>query len=863
MTMRVILTHENADFDAIASLLGAHKLFPEARPILPRRINRNVQAFLALYNSQLPFVDADTLPRGQHIHRVILVDTQTLVTVRGMGPEVDEVLIIDHHTPPETLPAHWRFQGQPIGATTTLLVESISARLIPLNGVEATLLLSGIYEDTGSLSYSATTARDLRAAAWLMGQGASLDIVMDFLQHPLTEGQKILYEALLEQSETLHFDGHPVVIAWARAGDLQEELSTLAHKLRELLDPSALFVLVQMDHNTQLVARSTSDDINVADIAAHFGGKGHDRAAAALVRDRDVEAVRDELRTLLATYVRARVAVRDLMSWGVRTVPPDMHIEVVAAQMQRTGHEGYPVVEGDRVVGLVTRNAVDRALRHAWQRQPVSQIMEAGEITVAPDDSSERVRDLMIQTGWGQIPVVTAGRITGVVTRTDLIRIPPSEVEQERQKIARQIAAAFPMPLLDLIKRAGAAAAELGDRLYFVGGLVRDLLLHFPIFDVDLVVEGDAIRLARNLVAQYGGEVRTHSRFGTAKWLLDAGVWAQVGAADTSGLPECIDLVTARTEFYDHPTALPLVERSSIKQDLHRRDFTINTLALRLDPGHWGELLDFYNGKADLEAGVIRVLHSLSFVDDPTRILRAARFEARLGFSLDERSERLIAEALPLLNRVTGGRIRHELELIFGEAAPEKALARLAELGALEHIEPALGGNGWLREHFVLLRETLDFAFWGLDADDRCFLHWALWLYVCDSALVGRLAQYFLMPRQLSDDLLRLKELQALPQAMQLLDRPSQLCALLEPFPGRLLALLWLTTPNAATRQRLQTYWSQWQHIQPELTGRDLRALGLPPGPRYTELLRQLRVARLDGEITSREEELQIVKRDA
>ncbi len=861
--MQVILTHENADFDAIASLLGAHKLFPTARPVLPRRINRNVQAFLALYGGQLPFVDPQTLPRGHHIHRVILVDTQTLSTVRGMSPKLDEVRVIDHHAPPEQLPENWRYQGQPIGANATLLTESISARLIPLTQIEATLLLTGIYEDTGSLTYASTTSRDLRAAAWLIDQGGNLEIANDFIQHPLTVGQQQLYEQLFNNAENLQINGHPIVLAHAQAPPgLTEEISTLAHKLRELLDPSALFILVGLDGNTQIVARSTTDDVNVADVVSRFGGSGHDRAAAALVRGRPPTAVLDELRALLPNYVQARVTVRELMSHRVRTVSPDTLVCDVAEQMSRSGHEGFPVVEEGRVVGLVTRNAVDRALRHRWARQPVRRIMEPGEITVAPDDSAERVRTLMIETGWGQLPVVADGELTGVVTRTDLIRLPPTERERERRRLEQRMAQAFPTPLLALIHQAGERATELGYELYFVGGLVRDLLLGQPLSDVDLVVEGEAIVLARVLANEHGGEVRSHARFGTAKWLLGASFWRDLGADPAQpDLPDFIDLVTARTEFYEHPTALPLIEHSSIKQDLLRRDFTINTLAIRLNPGHWGELLDFFGGQADLENGVIRVLHSLSFVDDPTRILRAARFEARLDFQLDPRSESLIAEALPLLGRVTGGRIRHELDLIFEEAAPEKALQRLQELGALQEIHPALTLDSKRRRHFARLREEVDSDFWGLDADDRRFLNWALCCYWLPREEIAVLAQQLLMSRRLSNDLLRLPTLRQLMRQLAQLQQPSQIVARLEGLAERLLPLAWLMTTSTATRDKLAAYWRTWRHVAPELTGEDLKALGIPPGPLYREIFAAIRTARLDGELHTRAEEIALARR--
>ncbi|MFN2111014.1 MAG: CBS domain-containing protein [Anaerolineae bacterium] len=886
--MHVILTHENADFDAIASLLGAHKLYPNARPVLPRRINGNVQSFLALYGAGLPFVDPDTLPRGQHVHRVILVDTQNLTYVRGMSKDIKDVLVIDHHTPPEVLPVGWRFQGETLGAATTLLVEALSARLTPISRVEATLMLAGIYEDTGSLTYAATSSRDIRAAAWLVEQGASLEIATEFLEHPLTPMQQMIYDALKEHVETLEIDGHPVVLSWAESPpNTDEEVSTLAHKLRDLLDPSALFVLVEINSNTQLVARSSTDDINVAEVAEHFGGGGHDRAAAALIRHHHAVDIFAELRDLLPDFVRPRVKVRTVMSLGVRTVRPSEPIHVVAQLMLRTGHEGFPVIgPKGNILGLVTRNAVDRARQHQWEYQPVERVMQHGAVSVSPEDSVERVRTLMIQTGWGQIPVVEEGQLIGVVTRTDLIRLPLSEANAMQQDIIRRMEQYFPAPLLALIRQIGELAAQQGYFVYFVGGIVRDLLLGQPLVDVDIVVEGHAIALGKVLAQQLGGEIHTHSRFGTVKWTLPADVWEKLEMEDGKfqndgqpsaiskssisqfSIPEFIDLVTARTEFYEHPTALPLVERSSIKQDLHRRDFTINTLAIRLDPQRWGELLDFYGGKADLEDGVIRVLHSLSFIDDPTRILRAARFEARLGFHLDLQSESLIANALPMLDRITGGRIRHELDLIFREAKPEAALDRLQALGALVHIDPELVSDAWLHERFTRLRQPENQALWGIDTahpdsheatHELDFFYWGLLLYRLSPKAVEHLIKRLLIPRRISSGLRALPLLRQTLPKLETLERPSQIVALLEPLLDELLPLGWLASDDSTIKAKLERYAREWRHVQCEISGKDLKELGLSPGPVYRQIFEALRAARLDGVIATREEEEQKV----
>src|SRR5262249_2529688 len=245
---------------------------------------------------------------------------------------------------------------------------------------------------------------------------------------------------------------------------------------------------------------------------------------------------------------------------------------------------------------------------------------------------------------------------------------------------------ALPHDLLGLVRNAAAIAREMGYSTYLVGGFVRDLLIGQANLDLDIVVEGDAIALAERLAAQHGGRVHAHSRFGTAIWLIDEDENTH------------LDFATARTEFYEYPSALPDVERSSIKLDLHRRDFTINALALCLDPERYGALLDPYGGELDLQRGIIRVLHNLSFIEDPTRILRAVRFEQRFGFTIEARTAQLIDDARNLLDKVSGQRLRHELDLIFSEAEPERALGRLQQLGVLEKIQSSLDVDGWLEQ---------------------------------------------------------------------------------------------------------------------------------------------------------------------
>ncbi len=877
--MRLILTHEQADFDAVASLLAARLLDERALAALPVRVNRNVRSFLTLYGADLPFVPWHDVPR-EPLEAVTLVDTQTLPSVRGLTAATP-VRVIDHHPRRADLPAHWQVHTEPVGAATTLLLEAMQDRLPRLSQLQATLLLLGIYEDTGSLSYEGTTARDVRAAAFLLEQGASLGIAREFLNPPLTAPQRMVYDILLANAEVRVVQGATVAVAHAQVEGLTDDIAPLAHKLRDTLEPDALFVLVSVPAGVQLVARATGDQVDLPAIVAHFGGGGHRRAAAALVKGRTLEDVRTELWEVLPRHIRPPLTVGEIMSRRPQVLTRETPVEEADRLMRTFGYEGYPVVENGRVVGLLTRRAVDRALSHGL-RVPVARLMEAGEVTIRPDDPIDRLQQLMTDTGWGQIPVVDEnGSIAGIVTRTDLIKtLAPHPRRPGMHNLAARLESALPPARLALLKAAAAEAEAQGQALYIVGGFVRDLLLERPSLDFDLVVEGNAIALARALGKRYGGRVVAHRKFGTAKWqivpirenlarALAAFLPPEGSAAlNPADLPDTLDLVTARTEFYTRPTALPTVAHGSIKLDLHRRDFTINTLALRLDGRHYGELHDYWGGLEDLQRGVIRVLHSLSFVDDPTRMLRAVRFEQRFGFRIEPRTLQLLTEARDLLEKVSGDRIRHELDAMLAEPRAAAMLGRLAQLELLEAIHHALRWNEAARKRL----QTLGRAPWPPSPpwDElppavgntplRRALGYALWLMGLEAAEVASVGKRLGFPRALQAVVVGAATLWARRGELAQCS-PSALTFALEDHPLAAAYALYLAAEGPTLRERLARYMAEWRRVRPRATGHTLRALGVPPGPRYREILRTLRAAWLDGEIRTPEEEQTLLQR--
>jgi tRNA nucleotidyltransferase (CCA-adding enzyme) len=868
--MDIIATHGNADFDGLASMVAARKLFPDAKMVLPAGAQETVRNFLAVHD--LGLTKLKDLDLNQ-ITRLILVDTQDPSRLGSLKSCIEnpavEVVVYDHHREREPACVGRSAQSviEPVGATTTILVEQLRQRQIVITPFEATIMALGLYEETGSFGFSSTTSRDLEAGAFLVSAGADLRVVTDTLRRPLDPDAIALLNDLLEHSEVHYLEGRKVLVATSTIDRCRGEAAGVVHMLAELQGVDAVIVAVMMDDRVEVIGRSRRPEIDVGWIAREFGGGGHAVAAAATVKRTTLAEVKEKLVRLLTTQYRPTLLAQDVMTRPVKTIEVDTAVKDAGERMTAYGLNVFPIVdEQDRYVGIVSRELIQKALFHRLGSLPVREIMQTDAYTAKPETPFHDIETAMIERNQRFVPILQGTKIVGVITRTDLLRtlhddvlrparmktLKPGEVDGEtsgpRRNIAMLLRSRLPSHLVTVLEEAGQLADRCGVSLFVVGGCVRDLLLGIENLDLDLVVEGDGIAFAKRLAETLHARVKAHERFGTAIVILPDGFR--------------LDVATARTEYYEYPTALPTVEQSSIKKDLYRRDFTINALAVRLNGKGFGDVLDFYGGQRDLNDKVIRVLHGLSFVEDPTRVFRAIRFEARFGFHLGRDTAALIAGAVKmnLFNRLSGHRLLDELKLSLSEREPKQIIKRMAELDLLRFIHPQLQWTERLRTMLESVEQVIDW--YRLSYFNRRMDVWLVYMTALVEMLperaVGELLKRFPFSESEACTIRFVRSgcravMRRLGQQSEL--QPAEIYHLLSGLSDESLLGLMAKSKGDLVKRRISAFLTTYQHVKPILSGTALQAMGLKPGPQFKEILSRLLDAKLNGVVKTEAEE--------
>ncbi len=864
----VIVTHQNADFDALGSMIAASKLYPKAALVFPGGQGKNIRDFFI--NSTI-FVFNFVKPKQidlEKVKRLIIVDTRQKSRIGVFQEILDrvDIHIYDHHPDSEDDIVGSVNVVEPLGANVSVMTKVLREKGVLLSPLEATIMCLGIHEDTGSFTFSSTTPEDYMAAGWLAQRGIDQNLIADMLARDLSAEQVWILGELLNTAARRFIDGIEVVITNITKEVYIPDFAVLVHKFMEMENLKVVFALAQMEDKVYVVARSRIPEVDVSKILAELGGGGHPYAASAAIKDATLIQVLSTLDSLLPLHIKGVRTAKDIMSAPVISVRPTETIQNAAQILNRYNINVLLVMdEEEELKGYITRQVIEKAIYFGLESAKVQDYMSPDLVFVSPTAQMREVQDLIVKGKLRIVPVVEAGKVLGVITRTDLLQILFSDSTipeplygsedsvYSQKNIISFLKEQLPPKVLDILHGIGKIGDRLQYNVYLVGGVVRDLILRRPNLDLDVVVEGDATELAQEVGKELGARVKVNKKFKTAITIFPDGLK--------------LDFATARIEYYEAPGAPPIVETSCLKRDMYRRDFTVNTLAVRLNERYFGTLIDYYGGLRDIKDKSIKVLHNLSFVEDPSRILRAVRFEQRFGFKASKLTLSLIKSAVRqnLLKDASGHRLYHELILILKEEDPASLILRLDELDVLPQI---LGANVRItQEHDGLLQRLNQVVWWYklLYREDR-FESWKVYWFGLLSLLNDEEISNFAIKMGLNDkESIRLidqiKERNILIRRLHNFSGTNyELRELCQRYDTEFLLFIMAKANTDKIKKLISKYFTKIKDIKPSLTGKDLKAMGLKPGPLYKRILDSLLEARLNESLKSPEEEREFVK---
>lgn len=873
--LTVITTHINADFDALASMLAAQKLYPGSIIVFPGSREKSLRNFFIksmvyLFN-MADIKDIDF----SNIKKLVLVDTKQPGRIGKFASILKrsdlEIDIYDHH-PAMANDIKGDYEvNRLIGATVSILTAIIKKKGIDLSPDEATILCLGIYEDTGSFTFSSTTEMDFTAAAFLISKGANLDIVSNLIAREISAEQVGLLNDMIQAAMHCNINGIEVVVTCVTTDDYLPDFAFLVHKIVKMENIRAIFALALMGNKIYIVARSRIPEVDVGAILTHFGGGGHSFAASATIRNKTLTQTEHELIENLYKSIKPKRWIKDLMSSPPITIKSDVSCRDANNFLTRYNVNALLVTDKaeddgsrERLVGFITRQVIEKALYHKLDYVQVKEYMTTELSVVGSYADLPEIQEKIIGNKQRILPVVDDGVIKGVITRTDLLNVlvrqtqdsttglldrKAETVHARTRNVVRFMNERISERLMNILKTSGEVASEIGHSAYVVGGFVRDLFLYRANEDIDIVIEGDGIAFAKKYAEKFHARIHAHGKFGTAVIIFPDGFK--------------IDVASARMEYYKSPAALPTVEMSSIKLDMFRRDFTVNTLAIHLNLNKFGTLIDFFAAQKDIKGKTIRALHNLSFVEDPTRAFRAIRFEQRFGFTIGKLTSGLINNAVKMdfFKRLSGRRVFNELRQILEEENPVPAVKRLYDYKLLKVIHPSIGIN---EEVISLLNSVKKVLSWhDLLFLEELYMKWAVYFLVlvrnCDDKTSDEICTRFeLSPRQ---KIIICKERFRADKCLLALERTgsvkdSFLYKQIYGFKTELILYMMAVTKQNRIKKSISRYFTNLRYVSTSVTGKQLIKMGLKSGHIYREILEAVLYAKLDGKLKTANDEL-------
>lgn len=872
----VITTHVSADFDAIASMLAAQKLYPGSLVVFPGLQEKNLRNFFVesmvyLFNmADIKKIDFT------NVERLVLVDTRQPARIGKLSSLLErddlEIHIYDHH-PPTANDIKGSFEiYRQTGSTVTILAQILEEKNISVSAEEATIMCLGIYEDTGSFIFPSTTEDDFKAAAFLLSKGANLNIISNLISREISPKQISLLNDMIQASTRHNINGVEVVVTTISSDTYISDFSFLVHKMARAEEIDAIFAIALMDNKVYLVARSRIPEVDVGLIMSNMGGGGHTYAASATIKGETLTQVEQKLIKVLDENIRTRRTAKRLMSSPAITVSGDVSCKDASSILTRYNINALLVTEKnngkEELLGYITRQVIEKALYHKLDHVLLKEYMTTELATVGPEAELFEIQNKIIENKQRILPVIDKDIIIGVVTRTDLLNIlarqsqhknselsdqPGEHAHARTRNIVKFIEERLSRHLIELLKTIGKVAADMGLRAYVIGGFVRDLLLYRKNEDLDIVVEGDGIAFAKKYAAIVGARTHLYAKFGTAVVIFPDGFK--------------IDIASARMEYYKFPAALPSVEMSSIKLDLARRDFTINTMAIQLNPDKFGTLIDFFAAQKDIKEKTIKVLQNLSFVEDPTRIFRAIRFEQRFGFTIGKLTSSLIENAVKMdfSKRLSGRRVFSEFRLILEEENPISPILRLNDYGLLKVIDPSIVLNNEVISCLNSVKQVI--SWYNLLFLEESYMKWAVYFLAlfknCKKEITENVcARFEIAPKQrniFSEDRLNAERcLYKLEGNLNV--KNDELYNMLIGFKIEIILYMMAITKKEKVKKAISLFITKLRKKNLSVSGKDLKKLGIEPGPLYKEILEAALCARLNGALKTKNDELEFIK---
>jgi len=801
--------------------------------------------------------------------KLVIVDTRQksrLPHVSRLLSKKDIIIdIYDHHPAMEgDVKGSFEITRQ-TGATTTILSSMLQVKKIIPNPEEATIMALGIYEDTGLFTYSSTTKEDLEQAAFLLSCGANLNTIVSFVVKEIKSEQVTWLNELLNEMTIHKINGVDIHMSVISSPTYITDLATIVQKVVRMENLDIFFAIVLMDNKINIIARNRIPEVDAGKILSGFGGGGHSYAASAKVDNQTLAQVEMMLIKQLQKEVKSIRVAKNLMASPAITIEPHVPCKTAGNMMTRYNINTLLVVDKKKNTyeGYITRQIIEKTHHHKLSHLPVKEYMNSEVSSISSDADVSQIENIIIERKHRILPVIDDGQIKGVITRTDLLNylvqhnkaLKRNDTELGIKKNAkkRHIGNILYQRLdnrkKQLLQNIGKTGNELGFNMFVVGGFVRDLLLNRQIDDIDIVVEGDGIEFARVYAKKEGCRINTHKKFGTAVIIF----------------PDKfkIDVASARLEYYKTPAALPIVEKSSIKLDLARRDFTINTLAISLNPDNFGTMIDYFGANRDLKDKTIRTIHNLSFVEDPTRIFRAIKFSNRFGFKIGKVTSNLIKNAIKIdcFKNLSGLRVLSELKQIFEEENPIPAIRTMEAYGLEKVIHKNLI---FIPNTYQLLESVNKILSWhDLLYMEEQYPRWAVYFmallnrcsYKVSEQICNRLKVPLKERRILLEKRYKAEKQLSLIESSSNYTKQDLYWAFINSKTEYILYMMALAK-DEEIKKAISNFYTHQRRIRPYMRGRDLLKIGLSPGPVFTTIFNQVLNAKLDGQLKTKKEEI-------